>query len=72
MHQHPVVLEALMRDQIAERRHSAGATAHVRSNERWHGLVDATRRATGWLLVDVGLRLAVPRGTTNRRVAGGQ
>ena len=72
MHQHPVVLEALARDRVAELRHSASATTHMRGEKRWHRLVAAGRRGTGWLLIDMGLRLALPRGGTNHRVARGQ
>lgn len=72
MNQHPAVLQTLIRQRVAELCQSAEATAHVRREKRWHRLVAATRRGTGWMLVDVGLRLAVPRGATNHRVAGGQ
>jgi hypothetical protein len=72
VHQHPAVLEALARDRVAELRHSGWATARVRREKRWHGLVAAARRGTGWLLVDMGLRLAVPRGGASRRVARGE
>lgn len=71
MHQHPALVEALIGDRVDELRHSDWATARLRYEKRWHGLVTATRRGTGWLLVDMGLRLAVPRADTDRRVAHG-
>lgn len=71
MHQHPALVEALISDRVAELRNGGWATAHMRRQKRWHELVAAARRGTGWLLVDMGLRLAVPRAGTNRRVARG-
>jgi hypothetical protein len=72
VHQHPVVRQSLVRDRVAELRHSAEASTPMRGEERWHRLVAAGRRGTGWLLIDMGLRLAMPRGGTNHRVARGQ
>ena len=72
MHQHPAVLETLMRDRVADLRDSAQATAHRRRERRWHRFAAATRRGTGWLLVDMGLRLAVSRGAAHHRAAGGK
>ena len=72
MHQHPAVLETLMRERVADLRHSAQATAHRRRERRWLRFAAATRRGTGWMLVDMGLRLAVPRGAIHHRAAGGK
>ena len=72
MHQHPAVLETLVRDRVAELRHSAQATGRMRRVNRWNRLAASIRRGTGWLLVDMGLRLAVPRRARNHRVAGGR
>ena len=71
MQQHPALVEALISVRFDELRRSDWATARLRRENRWHGLVAAARRGTGWLLVDMGLRLAVPRADTNRRVARG-
>ena len=72
MHQHPAVLETLMKDRMADLRHSAQLTEHMRRERRWRRFTAATRRGTGWLLVDMGLRLAVPRAATHHRAAGGK
>jgi hypothetical protein len=73
VYQHPALLEALMRERAAElRRDGAGETARIRREKRRHKLVAAARHGTGWLLVDMGLRLAVPRGGTNHPVARGR
>jgi len=72
VYQHPAFHQALMRDRVTELRDSAGATAHIGREKRQHELVAAARRGTGWLLVDMGLRLAMPRGGADHRVARGQ
>jgi hypothetical protein len=71
VHHHPALAEALISVRFDELRRSDWATAQLRREKRWHGLVAAARRGTGWLLVDMGLRLAVPRADTTRRVARG-
>ena len=58
-----------MRDRVAELRDSAAKTAIIPREPHPHRLVAAIRHATGWLLVDIGLRLAAPRGGTNHPVA---
>jgi hypothetical protein len=71
MHQNPALVEALARDHVAELQHSAEAAALGRQADgRSHRVVDAARRRTGWLLVDVGLRLAAGGGAMS--VPGGQ
>jgi hypothetical protein len=62
MYPSPAVVEALVRDRVLELRRSADGRTRGRREKRRH----RATAATGWLLVDVGLRLAVPRG------AGGQ
>jgi hypothetical protein len=57
---HPTLVDVLIRDRVAELQRSAGATAHVRRETRRHKLVAAARQGAGWLLVDMGLRLAMP------------
>ena len=72
MYQHPALREALMRDRVAELRDNARTTARIPREPRSQKLVAATRHVMGWLLVDIGLRLAVPRGGTNHPVARSQ
>ena len=52
MHPQPTLIEPLARDRAAELRR------HARSRPRRRR---SARRRTGWLLVDVGLRLALGR-----------
>jgi hypothetical protein len=70
--QNPALVEALVRDRVAELRRSAGADARSRRAKRPHRAVKAARQTTGWLLVDMGLRLAVPRGTVSHPLGRGQ
>jgi hypothetical protein len=60
MFQHPSITEAIARDRIAEATQRAQLTALKRASRR-PSAVAAARNATGWLLVDLGLRLTVPR-----------
>jgi hypothetical protein len=62
VYQHPVLAKAMTSARVAELRHSGGERARVGAAARRHNLVDAARQGTGWLLVDLGLRLATPRG----------
>jgi hypothetical protein len=72
VYQHPALREALMRDRVAELRDSARTTARTPRDPHLHKLVAATRHVTGWLLVDIGLRLAAPPGGTNHPVSRSQ
>lgn len=78
MFHHPALADALARDRVAELRRSAQdarsarPTARSRNKHRRPSVVASFRLRTGWLLVDMGLRLAVPRGGVNRRVASGR
>lgn len=62
MYQNPTIAEALAQDRVLALRQSARASALGRGAKRPHRVTQAARRGTGWLLVDLGLRLAVPRG----------
>ena len=72
MYQHPVLVKALIGGRVAELRHDADATARVQREKRRYKLVAAARHGTGWLLIDMGLRLAMPRAGTNNPIAPGQ
>jgi hypothetical protein len=72
VYQHPAVVGTLIRDRVAELRHAGRAAADGRPEMRQHKRFAAARRGIGWLLVDMGLRLAVPRGGSNHLVARGQ
>ena len=72
MYHHPALIQALASDRVAERRHDARAAAAIRREKHPHRLIPAARHATGWLLIDVGLRLAMSRGGRSHSVAGAQ
>jgi hypothetical protein len=61
MYQNPALVEALARDRILDLRQSAQARATSQRPTRRHRVTQAARQGTGWLLVDLGLRLAAPR-----------
>ena len=66
MCQNPALARALARDRVAELRQAAEAGSRDRRHLPRAHVIQAARRGTGWLLVDVGLRLALPhRGTTH-------
>lgn len=69
MYQSPALVQALVRNRVAELRQSAEATAPSHRGKRQHRIIGAARHGTGWMLVDLGLRLAVPRGAVNHRSA---
>jgi hypothetical protein len=69
MHQNPALVEALGQDRIVDLRQSAQARAISQRETRRHRIAQAARNGTGWLLVDLGLRLAMPSGTMKRRSA---
>jgi hypothetical protein len=63
----PALIEALARDRAAELRGSAAVHAsRIRPNRHRHRLLQAARRGTGWMLIDVGLRLVARRGPLDR------
>ena len=72
MYQNPSLVQALVRARVAELRQSAETGAVSRPSERRRRVVDVARHGAGWLLIDMGLRLAVPRGALSRPVTGGQ
>lgn len=72
MYQNPVLVKALVRDRVAELQRSAAAGASHADGPRRPRPIATARQGAGWLLVDVGLRLAVPRGTVNQVLARGQ
>ena len=72
MHQHLVVQEAVVRSRVDELRHSAGAPVRNGRRARRVRALDAARHGTGWLLVDMGLRLAMPRAGTKHSIASGR
>ena len=57
----PVLTQALARDRVAELQKSARGSAHARRDKPRRCLTETARRRTGWLLVEIGLRLATPR-----------
>jgi hypothetical protein len=57
----PAVLEVLARYQAAERRQGVHTRARNRRERRRRVPIEAAAHRTGWLLVDIGLRLAVSR-----------
>ena len=69
MHQHPAVHDAVVRSRVDELRHSAGASTYIRRGKRRFRVVAAARHGTGWLLVDMGLRLAMPRAGAKHSIA---
>jgi hypothetical protein len=62
VHQHPALAEALIRDRVAELRQTGQASRRCRPEHHRHRVTEVARRATGWLLIEWGLRLAMPRG----------
>jgi hypothetical protein len=72
MHQHPALREALARDRVVALRRSGQASPRIERSHRPDRVSNAARRRTGWLLVEVGLRLAVPRSAMTRPGTRGQ
>jgi hypothetical protein len=70
VYQNPAHAEALVRDRVAELRRSATKPSPVSPRERRRrGVTEAVRSGAGWLLVEMGLRLAVPRSAMDSSVA---
>lgn len=66
MYQNPALVQALVRDRVAELFQSAPpARGHRGNPKRRLRMIRAARQGTGWVLVDLGLRLAIPRGAVN-------
>jgi hypothetical protein len=72
MYQNPDLVQALARDHLAELRRAAQRSGRGRHGNRRRSIFLASRQATGWLLVDLGLRLAVPRGVVVHALAHGR
>ena len=72
MHQHLVVQDAIARSRVDALRHSAGAPGGNRRRARRVRVLAAARHGTGWLLVDMGLRLAMPRAGAKHSIASGR
>jgi len=66
---HPALTRALAAERAAELGHVRRPIPTTRSQARPLRTVQAARRGAGWLLVDVGLRLALPGGSLKRPVA---
>ena len=64
MQQHPRVYEILAWDRVAELRRTAEISALSRRRAGGSQLIRSARSVAGWLLVDLGLRLASPGGVT--------
>jgi hypothetical protein len=62
--QHPILVEALAQDRVAERQRGARPTRRGREPRR--PLIATAKIRTGWLLVEIGFRLAAPSGAMNR------
>jgi hypothetical protein len=61
MTNHPALAEALTGERTVELRRSAQANPYRRRPTRRLRVGETARRGAGWLLVDIGLRLALPR-----------
>jgi hypothetical protein len=78
VYHHQALAGVLVRDRAAGLRQSAqgaqSAAASARGTRTQHrpGVIASARLRTGWLLVDMGLRLAVPRRGANPPVASGR
>jgi hypothetical protein len=84
VYHHQALAGVLVRDRAAGLRQSAKsaqsaqsaqrAAASARGTRTQHrpGVIASARLRTGWLLVDMGLRLAVPRRGANPPVASGR
>jgi hypothetical protein len=65
----PGLVQALTSDRVADLRHRAQPRVRRGQDDPRASVILATRRATGWMLVDVGLRLAVPQRALNHPAA---
>ncbi len=72
MHRHPALSEALVRDRAVELRRSGMSSLRDPRMHQTDHVSGAARRRTGWLLVEVGLWLAVPRSAMSRPGARGE
>ena len=68
MSPHPALAQALATQRCAELHDFARPQSSRRPQGRRPRPVQAARRGAGWLLVDMGLRLALPGGTLERPI----
>ncbi len=66
MWQNPALAQALIQDRVVELQSTAKAGNRPLRERR---VIEGMRSATGWLLVDIGLRLTVPRRTMSHPAA---
>jgi hypothetical protein len=71
VYQSPALVQALARSRVAELHASAEMLERPRRDPQHH-IIESARHRTGWLLVDIGLRLALPRSAMKRRLHRGQ
>lgn len=57
----PVLARALIAARVAKLQRSAQVSGSIRPHDPQSRVTATARRRAGWLLVDLGLRLAVPR-----------
>jgi hypothetical protein len=72
VHHNPALARAIARDRVSDLRQSAWTPGHLRARKRRLDGIETVRLGAGWLLIEMGLRLAVPRGGINRPASGGQ
>jgi hypothetical protein len=68
VNQNPTLVKALVCDRVAELRRSVEASAPRPREQRRRRGIEAARTATGWLLIELGLRLTLSRGGLERPV----
>jgi hypothetical protein len=61
VYRNPAFVQVLATDRVAELRHVAETGASHRHDVRRPRVIESARHGAGWLLVDLGLRLALPR-----------
>ncbi len=66
MHHHPALVGPVIRERVAGLRHDAESDTDGRRHAR---VIEAATQPIGWLLIEAGLRLAVPRGSARYPLA---
>lgn len=69
MHHHPAIVGPVIREQVAGLHHDAKLDADGRHDPAGRRVIAAATQPIGWLLIEVGLRLAVPRGSARYSLA---
>jgi hypothetical protein len=72
VYQNPALLEAVARDRVVDLLQNAELRANSERETRRRRVAAAARNGTGWLLVDIGLRLAMPRTAMDRPMPRGR